>query len=144
MKTRITVTELSHEDLVNILSTALYECNYLDAVYDRDMWKQIPEDKKEGNCYEDHLADMLLNGHYIAIIDFYAEGQIYGKRKHPMPASVDGEKNVTYCLALQDLLWACSSPRGYQLVTEILSGEGDYFTANSLLQIALFGEEIYG
>lgn len=25
-----------------------------------------------------------------------------------------------------------------------LSGEGDYFTANNLLQIALFGEEIYG
>lgn len=144
MKTRITITELSHEDLVNILSTALYGCDYLAVSYSRNTWKAIPEDKKEGNCYEDHLADMLLNGHYLAATDCYAEGQIYGKRKHPMPASVDEEGNVTYCLALEDLLWACSSSRGYKLVTEVLSGEGDYFTANNLLQIAIFGEEIYG
>ena len=144
MKTRITVTELSHEDLVNILSTALYGCDYLTSDYNDDTWNKIPEDKKEGDCYEDHLADMLLNGHYITITDLYAEGQIYGLRKHPVPASVDEEGNVTYCLSLEDLLWACSSPRGYELVTETLSGEGDYFTANNLLQIALFGEEIYG
>lgn len=144
MKTRITVTELSHEDLVDILSTALYGCDYLQVDYDRKTWEGIPADKKEGDCYEDHLADMLLNGHYITITDLYAEGQIYGLRKHPVPASVDEEGNVTYCLSLEDLLWACSSPRGYKLVTETLSGEGDYFTANNLLQIALFGEEIYG
>lgn len=144
MKTRITVTELSHEDLVDILSTALYGCDYLAVGYNKKTWAEIPEDKKEGHCYEDHLADMLLNGHYLAATDVYAEGQIYGKRKHPMPTSVDEEGNVTYCLALQDLLWACSSPRGYKLVTEVLNGEGDYFTANNLLQIALFGEEIYG
>lgn len=144
MKTRITVTELSHEDLVDILSTALYGCDYLSPDYNRNIWDQIPEDKKEGHCYEDHLADMLLNGHYIAIADVYAEGQIYGKRKHRMPASVDEEGDVTYYLTLEDLLWACSTPRGYKLVTETLSGEGDYFTANNLLQIALFGEEIYG
>ena len=144
MKTRITVTELSHEDLVDILSTALYGCDYLRVDYNKETWSEIPEDKKEGQCYEDHLTDMLLNGHYIAATDIYADGEIYGKRKHPMPASVDKKGNVTYCLALQDLLWACSSPRGYKLITEILSGEGDYFTANNLLQIALFGEEIYG
>lgn len=144
MKTRITVTELSHEDLVDILSTALYGCDYLQVDYDRKVWEAIPSEKKEGDCFEDRLADMLLNGHYIAITDLYAERQIYGLRKHPVPASVDEEVNVTYCLSLEDLLWACSSPRGYKLVTETLSGEGDYFTANNLLQIALFGEEIYG
>lgn len=144
MKTRITVTELSHEDLVDILSTALYGCFILTVGYNKETWSKIPEDKKEGYCYEDHLADMLLNGHYLAATDVCAEGQIYSKRKHPMPATVDEEGNVTYYLALQDLLWACSSPRGYKLVTEVLSGEGDYFTANSLLQIAIFGEEIYG
>ena len=144
MKTRITVTELSHEDLVDILSTALYGCDYLQVDYDLKAWEAIPSEKKEGDCFEDRLADMLLNGHYIAITDLYAEGQIYGLRKHPVPASVDEEVNVTYCLSLEDLLWACSSSRGYKLVTETLSGEGDYFTANNLLQIALFGEEIYG
>lgn len=144
MKTRITVTELSHEDLVDILSTALYGCDYLVVEYDRDIWRKIPKDKRKDDCYEDHLADMLLNGHYIAITDCYAEGEVYKKRKHPMPASIDEDGAVTYCLALQDLLWACSSPQGYKLVTEVLSGEGGYFTANNLLQIALFGEIIYG
>ena len=144
MKVRITVTELSHEDLVNILSTALYGCDYLVVDYDEETWTKIPEDKKEGYCYEDHLADILLNGHYLAATDCYAEGQVYGLRKHPMPAVVDEEGKVTYCLALQDFLWACNSERGYKLLTEVLSGEGDYFTANSLLQIAMFGEEIYG
>lgn len=144
MKTRIIVTELSHEELVDILATALYGCDYLGCDFSRDVWYQIPEDKKEGNCYEDRLADMLLNGYYIAITDVYAEGQIYGKRKHSMPATKDEEGDVTYYLTLADILWACSSPKGYKLVTEVLNGEGDYFTANNLIQIATFGEIIYG
>lgn len=144
MKTRITVTELSHEELVDILSTALYGCDYLVADYDLDIWRRVPESKKEGHCFEDHLADMLLNGHCITVTDIYAEGQIYGKRKHRIPVLVKENTDVRYYLFLEDLLWACSSERGYELLTEILSGEGDYFTANNLLQIALFGEEIYG
>ena len=144
MKVRITVTELSHEDLVDILSTALYGCDYLGVGYDHKTWEEIPEDKKEGHCYEDHLADMLLNGHWISITDFYAEGEIYKGRKHPMPTTLSKSGNATYCLALQDILWACNTEHGYKLLTETLSGEGDYFTANNLLQIALFGEEIYG
>lgn len=144
MKARITVTELSHEDLVDIFSTALYGSDYLAADYNKETWAKIPEDKKEGDCYEDHLADMLLNGHYLAVTDYYAEGEIHKKRKHPMPTILDEGENAIYCLALQDLLWACSTPRGYELVTRILDGEGDYYTADELLQIALFGESIYG
>ena len=49
-----------------------------------------------------------------------------------------------YQVNLKAILRACSTERGYRLLTETLSGEGDYFTANNLLQIALFGEEIYG
>lgn len=144
MKVRVTVTELSHEDLVDILSTALYGCPYLAVGYDKKLWAEIPEDKKEGHCYEDHLADMLLNGHWLEAIDYYADGELHTKRHHPVKPVLDDEGNGIYALALQDLLWACSSPRGYELVTEVLNGEGDYFTANNLLQIALFGEEIYG
>lgn len=144
MKVRITVTELSHEDLVNILSTALCGCDYLAVGYDKKTWREIPENKKEGHCYEDHLADMLLNGHHLVATDFYAEGEIHRKKKHPVSATLDEDGNAIYCLTLQDILWACNSEHGYKLLTETLSGEGDYFTANNLLQIALFGEEVYG
>ena len=144
MKVRVTVTELSHEDLVDILSTALYDCPYLAVTYNRKTWAEIPEDKKEGDCFEDHLADMLLNSHWLKVIDCYADGELHTKRQHFVDPVLDNEGNGVYFLALQDMLWACSSQRGFALLDELLSGRGDYFTANNLLQIALFGEEIYG
>jgi len=152
MKIRITVTELSHEDLVNILSTALYGCDYLQVDYDREFWKSIPEDKKSGDSYEDHLADILLNGGAIELTDIESDGELYKTRG--VPSRVEKEISPynpnelyevgVYTLRLKAILKACSSERGYKLLTETLSGEGDYFTANNLLQIAMFGEEIYG
>lgn len=152
MKTRITVTELSHEDLVDILSTALYGCDYLRASYNRKTWENIPAEKKEGDCFEDHLADMLLSGHAIELTDIESDGELHKVRG--VPCRVRKEQSMynpnesyevsVYMLNLKAILRACSSPRGYKLVTETLSGEGDYFTANNLLQIALFGEGVYG
>lgn len=158
MKTLITVTELSHEDLVNILSTALYGSDWLQvdydrkAWYDRKTWEAIPSEKKEGDCFEDHLADMLLNGHTIELTDIESDGELHKVRG--VPCRVRKEQSIhnpnesyevsVYMLNLKAILKACSSPRGYELVTKTLSDEGDYFTANNLLQIALFGEEIYG
>lgn len=152
MKTKITVTELSHEDLVDILSIALYGCDYLRTDYDRKVWESIPEENKSGDCFEDHLADMLLNGKTIEITDIESDGELYKVRG--VPCKVVKEMNnynpnetygvSVYTLNLKAILRACSSPRGYELVTKVLSGEGDYFTANNLLQITLFGEEIYG
>ena len=67
MKTKITVTELDHEDLVNLLSTALYGSSWFEADYDNNIYKSL--EIKEGDCFEDKLADMLLAGHKITIID---------------------------------------------------------------------------
>lgn len=152
MKTKITVTELSHEDLVDILSTALYGCDYLRTDYDRKEWASIPEENRPGDCFEDHLADMLLNGKTIEITDLESDGELYKVRGVPckvVKEMSDYNPNETYevsvyTLNLKAILRACSTPRGYKLLTETLSGEGDYFTANNLLQIALFGTEIYG
>lgn len=152
MKTRITVTELSHEDLVDILSTALYGCDYLQVDYDRKAWEAIPSEKKEGDCFEDRLADMLLNGYTIELTDIESDGELHKvrgvscrvRKEQSMYNPNESYEVSVYMLNLKAILRACSSPRGYKLVTETLSGEGDYFTANNLLQIALFGEEIYG
>lgn len=145
MKANINITELSHEDLVNILSGALYGSTWLLADYDRDLLAEIPAHKKEGVCFEDHLADMLLNGYCIYLLDGYAEGEVYLKEgRDPETIYIDDDGNALYPIVLQDILSACSSEKGYKLLAEILSGEGDYFTANNLLQIAMFGEIIYG
>ena len=95
---------------------------------------------------------MLLNGHAIELTDIESDGELHKVRG--VPCKVRKEQSMynpndsyevsVYMLNLKAILRACSSPRGYKLVTETLSSEGDYFTANNLLQIALFGEEIYG
>ena len=144
MKVRITVTELSHEDLVNILSTALYGCNYLSVDLDDPVYETIPEDQRIGHCYEDIGADILLHGGNLKITDYEADGELYTKRRHKQGPYLDEIGRGIYFISIEDILWACNTEHGYKLLTETLSGEGDYFTANNLLQIAMFGEEIYG
>lgn len=139
---KIKCTSLDHGDLVNILSTALYGCGYLSADYDRNAYLAIPKEKRNnGDCFEDKLADMLLNGNTIEITDLYAEGEGYGDLQH----IVLDDDTCLYHLDLQHLIDACSTSEGSQLAIELLiSEDGDYYTANNLLQIALFGEVIYG
>lgn len=152
MKVTIKVTELNHANLVDILSTALYGCDWLAVDYDLEFFKNIPNDKKSGHCFEDHLADVLLNGGIIKLTDLESDGELYKTRG--VPCKVKKEFSPynpneffevgVYSLALKAILKACSTERGYKLLTETISGEGDYFTANNLLQIAMFGKEIYG
>ena len=146
MNTEIIVTSLEHEELVDILSTALYGCNYLSVDLDDEFYNKIPEEKRQGHCVEDEAADILLNGGELKITDYEADGELYLNKLHPQKKGpyLDKAGRGVYFLTLQDFLWACSTERGYKLVNEVLDGTGDYFTANNLLQIAMFGEEIYG
>ena len=136
------VTELTHDDLVNILSTGLYGCDYLSAEYSTEDYNKIPEDMRMGDCYEDKLADILLNNGTIKITDYWAEGEVYsclGK----VDDENDESSNVTYTLYLEDFIRACT--KGMKYATNLLVNEdGDYYDGNSLIQIAMFGELIYG
>jgi hypothetical protein len=137
MKTQIKVTALEHEELVDLLSTALYGSSWCGADYDRKVYNKLAE--KHGDCFEDALADMLLAGHKISFTDYYAEGEKYSDKF----VKFDGEDAI-YEAELKDFLKVASTKRGYQLIEEVLSGEGDYWTADAFLQRVVFGEEIYG
>ena len=139
MKTKITVTEFEHEELVDILSTALYDSSWFGAGYDKDKYNAIKE--KNGECFEDALSDMLLAGHKIEITDYEAEGE---KHSDKCVKINEGDGSAFYEVGLEDFLKVASTKRGYQLVDEVLSGEGDYWTADAFLQRVVFGEEIYG
>jgi hypothetical protein len=139
MKTKIAVTEFEHEELVDILSTALYDSSWFGAGYDKDKYNAIKE--KQGNCFEDALADMLLAGHKIEITDYEAEGE---KHSNKYVRINEGDDSAIYEVGLEDFLKVASTKRGYQLVDEVLSGEGDYWTADAFLQRVVFGEEVYG
>lgn len=152
MKVTIKVTELNHANLVDILSTALYGCDWLEADYDLEFFKNIPDDKKSGQCREDRLADILLNGGTIELTDLESGGELYKTRGVPCRTRLEVSpynpneffEVSVYSLNLKAILKACSSWPGFKLLTETLNGEGDYCTANNLLQIAMFGKEIYG
>lgn len=138
MKTKITVTSLDHEELVDLLSTALEGSNWFGASYNRELYESIKE--THGYCLEDKLADMLLSGHQITITDYEAEGESYSSKCTRITA--DG--NAVYKIGLDDILKVASTKKGYQLLSEVLDGTGDYYTADAFLQRVVFGEEIYG
>lgn len=138
MKTKITVTEFTHDELVDLLSTALYGSSWFEADYDNDTYKLI--ENKEGDCFEDKLADMLLAGHKITLIDNYAEGESYSKKF----VGFNKDESANYEITLKDLLKTASTKSGFKLVEEVLDGDGDYWTADAFLQRVVFGEEIYG
>ena len=139
MKTEIKVTNIEHEELVDLLSTALYGSTWFDASYDKKVYESLT--KKTGECFEDKLADMLLNGHKIAIIDLEADGESYSKNF----VRFEGRyQNAVYEVKLDDFLKVASTKKGFKLLEEVLSGEGDFYTADAFLQRVVFGEEIYG
>lgn len=138
MKTKITVTEINHDELVDLLSTALYDSSWFGASYDHDAYKKLKN--TTGECFEDKLADMLLAGHQITITDYEADGESYSSKCTKITA--DGD--AIYKVGLEDFLKVASTKKGFQLLNEVLDGTGDYWTADCFLQRVVFGEEIYG
>ena len=154
------IDSLSHDDLVNLLSTATYGNS--DAI-DID----VPEECMEfyvGECWEDKLANVLLNGGRIEVIDRYSE-------EHPDDYETYGEQgknwistrwqeftswnreeqgqwgNVVYTIDLNNILYGINqNDHTNKLAHELLINEdGDLYTAYNLLQCIVFGgEEIYG
>ena len=139
MKTEIKVTALSHGDLVCLLSTALYGSAWFDAEYNKEIYNNL--ENKNGDCFEDKLADMLLAGHKITIIDYDAEGEKYSNK---FVRFVGRCESAEYEVGLQDFLNVASTADGYQLINEVLDGDGDFYTADAFLQQVVFDEVIYG
>ena len=138
MKTKITVTEINHEELVDLLSTALEGSSWFAASYDKTLYESIQE--THGYCLEDKLADMLLSGHKITITDYEADGESYSSKCTRITA--DGD--AVYKVGLEDFLKVASTKKGFELLNDVLDGTGDYWTADAFLQRVVFGEEIYG
>ena len=156
MKTKTTVTELSHDDLVELFSTALFGSSYLGADYE----ESIEHDEKD--CFEDILANILLHGGCIKVNDYYSEGDVYGE----LPHELDEENEcATYFVTYDDI------KRGLEKAADgTFKGDNDKYRANelafarkaydafvnyddcgfdsvyadALMQIILFDEIIYG
>lgn len=152
MKTKTIITELSHEDLVDLLCTATYGSNWLDCYAPNRLGLDITE----SDCREDVWAKALLAGHSIECIDYYAEEEAYGN----LPHTTDEEGNVTYIVTLEDImkgLQACfdgtfkGDDNAKSWLKECFyhfadkgSMELDQPEAEALMQVIMFNELIYG
>ena len=141
------VKELTQEDLVNLLSTALYGNNgwYCDYVKEDYETLCIPD---KTDCYEDKLAKILLGGGSIEISDRYAEDKNdhYSKLSHAWDAE---HACMTYCVTLEDVYRGLdkAAKKGYQDRVSNLANDPaqlDMFDADLLLQYIVYGDYIYG
>lgn len=159
MDMKIVITGLSHDDLVNLFSTATYGNDDIDVVY--------PEEEQVGqygyaddDCYEDKIAKALLKGAEIKVVDLACDPEVYkedvefygvagtnwvakGYRWHNIGY---GKKYwPIYYINLKTLMQGLSHVDAAPYVQDLfVKEEGDMFTAYNLLQIAVFGEIIYG
>lgn len=155
MKTKTTITELTHDDLVDLFSTALSGSSYLSADYE----ESIEHDEKD--CFEDILANILLHEGSIKVTDYYAEGEFYGS----LPHEIDEDENVTYFVTYDDIKrglerasdgtfnagndkWTEQTKRSARVSFDSFMDEDtcdfDLVSADILMQIILFDEIIYG
>ena len=83
---------------------------------------------------------MLLSGHQITIIDYEADGESHSSKCTRITSS----GNAVYKVGLEDFLKVASTKKGFQLLSDVLDGTGDFWTADAFLQRVVFGEEVYG
>ena len=155
MQTRTTISHISHDDLVNLFSTALYGSSYLSADYG------VTAERKENDCYEDIIARCLLNGDTVEVTDHYSDTP-YGKLRHLVD---EDEECVTYYVNINHILDGLERAANGTFHTEgsaeyqerekeaaraafwSLANESldfDLVSADILMQIILFDEIIYG
>lgn len=140
MQTKLTITELTHEDLVNFLSDALCQ-GFFGAQYKQKDYNAIPKNKRHGDCFEDKLADILLNKGSIFISDLLADGEKHGN----LPSKTDCDCGVvSYSVTLDDIIKGFSLDEAKEYVLQMQNEKDDAWTGYNLVQCVLFGEIVYG
>ncbi len=113
----------------------------------------------EGDCYEDHIADVLLNGGEIYIYDAYSEGEVYSKNGELIKEEYGGEEYAQYTLTLTDIIEGLQRAANgtyntnndtkfvRQCFNEFADKDCcdlDLTDADALMQVITFNELIYG
>ena len=96
------ILKITHDDLVNLFSTALFGNNWVSCEYDKDYYNSLTMGQVQGDCYEDKIADVLLNGGNIYLFDEYAEGECHNGKGEVIDGDEDG--SVMYTINLDDVI----------------------------------------
>lgn len=147
MKIKTTITGITHEDLVDFLSTATYGSNWFAVKRPKGSYKGTALEE-EGLCLEDTWAKILLNGGKLFFCDYYAEDEedFYGNLPHIWKGDY-----MRYEVTLEDVkkgLEKAINNGGWhaKYVMNLMNNDGelDITQAEALVQIIVFGEEVYG
>ena len=152
------IDSLSHYDLVNLLSTATYGNGAAIGI-------DVPEECMElyvGECWEDKLANVLLNGGRIEVIDRYSEEyqedyETYGEQGknwistrwqefETLNKEEQGQwGHVVYIIDLNNILYGINqNEHAKKLAHDLFVDEDDdLYTAYNLLQFVMFQEIVY-
>ena len=128
MKFTFKITELTHTELTDFLSTALYASFWAVAHYDERDKKSIEiQSEFDEPSFEDVLASILLGGKTITISDL-EEGKDY---ELDLKMIINAFNKVAKSEDYRHHVW------------NIINEEYDYNDADIVLQFAIFGEEMY-
>lgn len=168
MEATFTVNKLTHDELVNLFSTATYGNESAIMIKPSEECDGLQLDAQSR---EDYLAAILEQGGSLWVYDIYDEStskedaEYYGKQginwietdyKVVVNKVVDilgrvhviGKFSVpTYKITMETLLAGinANTKESSLLVQELFIEEsGDLYTAYNLMQVAVFGEIIYG
>ena len=132
----LTITDFTtnHENLVNLLSVATYG-NYWPAI------KAYKSDEQKGlfadcECREDKWAKALMHGKGVVVYDCYEmDNELNG-----------GEEPTKYHITMDNVkkgleMMRDQYPRHY---ADLVEENDDAITGDVFLQLAVFGELIYG
>ena len=157
MKTQIKITDINHEDLVDLFSTAFYDSLNFGVTY-ADSAKNIIK-REENDCFEDVLAKIAMNAKLandkLMVFDNNAEdGEFYGSNDYDVRKGEYNNLETYYYIGIKEIIKgleaSANSNEAYirksfnAFVNREDDGEWDAITADILMQMIVFGEVIYG
>ena len=123
------------DELSYILSGALYGSSWASADYKKEDKEKY--NTPEHDCFEDILTDILLGGGKILITD---------EEELAEAEDEEEEKAAEHWLGLEDFQQALHTLKEdfHGMWSDLVDEQADYFTYDSILQLACFKELVYG
>lgn len=138
----IKVTDVTIQELSELISCATYGNSYMDVSIKSKHWKMLVETKPELESvqyFEDKCAYLLKNFGCIYVTDLDAGEEVYGT----LPHTIDAETGaVTYQVKMEDVLNGLSNEEVQWAVADWENM--DLTSAYAIMQAIAFGEVVYG
>lgn len=150
MKTKTIITEVTHDDLVNLFSGATYGSEWLSIGTPCGASDGL---LTEDDCREDAWAKVILAGKHLFFYDYYAEddADFNGDLPHKWTKNGDGIGRMRYDFTLEDIekgIAKCLDNGGWEAecANDLINNPEnlDLYEAEAIMQVIVFGEVVYG